>query len=78
MAAPRHPYGDTCPVLRITQHYSLPYEIPLALVDYYLHGRPVRASILEEVGHLAPVVADDCAAVAKRMAALYNGTEVFP
>jgi len=78
MAAPSHPYGDTCPVLRIAQHYSLPYEVPLALVDYYLHGRPVRASILEEVGPLAPVVADDCAAVAHRVLALRAGTEVFP
>lgn len=35
------PWGETMPLLKIAAAYRAPYEIPLAVADYYQHKRPI-------------------------------------
>jgi hypothetical protein len=35
----QHPFGETCPLLKIAQAYDIDYAIPLAIADWYIHRR---------------------------------------
>lgn len=55
------PFGETMPLLKIARHYGVDYAIPLALADYYQHGRRltswitwmINAMPVEDYGKLA-------------------------
>lgn len=37
--APATPWGDTCPILKIANHYAVDYGVLLHAADFFIHGR---------------------------------------
>lgn len=35
------PFGTTAPLLKIANHYGVPYEVPLLIADSMQHGREI-------------------------------------
>ena len=72
MKAPETPWGDTCPILKIANHYGADYTDALYIADYFIHGRRPLDTRVEKALDLAEWhrMCDDIRAYSERFKAL--------
>ncbi len=75
--APPTVWGDTCPILKIANHYGIDYTAALYAADYFIHRRmwPIYANRLINEVPVAVwvVVCEDIMAYVHRFKALQQG-----